>query len=230
MSTFEETFTTDNAEKLAQKIIDKINVLDDIIVDYDFHISKGKFIGNDRNTNTWIKFDSGDDDFLKKFVNILSDESIESTEERKLLFQEFLTQLKKILTNRFKKEFTDAIRIAVFGEGMTASNCPMEKCKINEIDIIDVPLSSKYLVKVKKQSSGGTDPLEPISSQIFSKIIEMEDTAPTLSVEELQKEINTLTKEKQEEGQWSFVEEIELKRNFCEYQLDIFVDYSMLKK
>jgi len=227
MGVFEELFTEDTAEKLSLEIIKKIKD-QETIIDYDFNISKGKMVGDtsDPDANTWIKFDTNKSELMKKVIDTLADESIEPTEERKNIFLDFRKSLMSKLSSDYKSQFTDALRNAIFENKITVEMCPMEHCEVLESDIADVPLSSKYLLKIKKINYAGSIP-EYISQPIYEKLMEIETEKPDATKEELQDLLNEYIQDQQKNNKWLFVKSVELCHGLFEYQLDVFVDYTM---
>jgi len=225
MNTFESIFTNENAEKTAQIIIERIHSKG-TQVDYDFHFQQGKFVSND--INTWIKFDTDNDQLLKDILDVLTNEEIEPTKERIKLFSDFRNKVCEVLANELKEELADKLRDYVFGGKMNKSTCPMNDIKVTNFEITDVPESGRYLLVVKKEQ-----PRDEISQSVTNELYEylrhLEDEEK-LDIEKMSAKMDEFIKEKKEEGneKFRYIKSVKMKRAFFECQIDMFADYSIV--
>jgi hypothetical protein len=230
MSKFEDMFTRENANKLAVDIIKKIDNKE-VIIDYNFQMIKGEIKG--KKINTWIKFDAEDNKLMQEIIGVLSDGEIVPTEELIQVFTDFRHAVMDLLSKEYVVQFTDSIRNYVFDNKISKEMCPMGTCAILEADIFDVPLSSKYLLRIKKTHHNYSI-ASSVSKYIYDEITRIGHESPHIKLAELQKEINGYLSEKKDlplsdpsRDSWIVVDEIELCREFYEYQFDMFIDYSM---
>jgi len=223
VKTFESIFTTENAELTAQAILESLDDKE-TQVDYDFYFQKGKFISND--INTWIRFDTNQYPLLSEMLDILTNDEIKVTKERISLFSDFRDKVCAFLVEDFKKQVSDKLRDCVFGGTINEQMCPIKQIKAVNFDIADVPDSTKYLLVVRKEQ-----PKDEISEGVSKDLYEyLHDIEAVMSKEEIEEKLNEFIIERKGcDSKFKYIEKVTLKRAFFECQVELFVDYTMIK-
>jgi len=228
--TFEETFTDDNADKLALYIVNHFGEDKTKDIDYDFSLSSGvmetsRGIGAGT-PNLTFKFDTLDDTDPKKILEVLCDETIEVTEDRQKLLNDFLANTGDFITTRYGNALRQKIRDVIFAGQPTAEILPMATMKFVALDIIDIPEGEESVVVVKKNVPESE--LDPTSEySMLSRPVSQE----LLQINaETGKSFRDIIKEKKAEGDLSYkyVSNVEVKKHFYECELNLFVDFSFI--
>lgn len=219
---FESVFTEENASKVASYIIDRVEGKDRIL-DYDFHDAYGKFTSEE--INTWFKFDTEKGTLLGDVLAILSSDDVEVTQDRMILFDNFRKWIGRELSTTHKNRLANTLRTQIFGDKLTAEDCPMDDVKVISFEIGDLNRSSKNLVLIRK--TGSEDIAEPVSADIF-KFIEQFDNDDTVSDADLSIKVDNYVKEMREKGisLYRNVIQVSLKKEIFECYVELFVDYS----
>jgi hypothetical protein len=222
MDTFEETFCFDNADKLASYIVEIFGETTKTPfqrqLDYDCSLIEGnmktEIINGEPKVNTWFKFDSLNNTLAKRIVNVLIDEEIEPTEERIALFSKFRSMVSLMLENKYKEALGDKIRKYVLG-GASKEVFPLNQIEVKYLDISDNP-TIDYTITLEKMSN--PDKLESgIAQEIARECLISGD-----SIEKVFKRLS-----KKYPSRYSTVKKIIMTKAFYEFNLDLYVDYSV---
>ena len=248
MNTFESIFTTENAAKVAQSILKSMDD-EETIVDYDFRFQQGEFISDD--INTWIKFDTDKYPLLQAMLETLMDEEIEPTKERVDLFTKFREEICGFLAGELKAQVSNKLRECVFGGKIDAKMCPIEKIKVVNFELADIPDSARYLLVVKKEQP--KDNISPsVSKELYEHLYNIENekdfvhtiedengeiietNAPEdnkkMTKDEIEQKLNDFISEKRDcDSKFKYIKEVKLKKAFFECQVELFADYAMVR-
>jgi hypothetical protein len=224
MKTFESIFTTENAAKVAQSILKSMDD-EETIVDYDFRFQQGEFVSDD--INTWIKFDTNKYPLLQAMLETLTDETIEPTQERIDLFTNFREEICSFLAGELKTQVSNKLRECVFGGKIDANMCPIEKVKVVNFDLADIPDSARYLLVVKKEQP--KDNIAPsVSKDLYDHLHSLDDDKMTKN--EIEQKLNDFISEKRDcDSKFKYIKEVKLKKAFFECQVELFADYAMVR-
>jgi len=224
MNTFESIFTTENAAKVAQSILKSMDD-EETIVDYDFRFQQGEFVSDD--INTWIKFDTNKYPLLQAMLETLMNEEIEPTEERVNLFTKFREEICGFLAGELKNQVSNKLRECGFGGKINAKMCPIEKIKVVNFDLADIPDSARYLLVVKKEQP--KDNIAPsVSKDLYDYLYTLDDDKMTK--DEIEQKLNEFISEKRDcDSKFEYIKEVKLKKAFFECQVEIFADYAMVR-
>jgi len=231
---FEELFVDSNADILAKYIIENFYEGENREIDYDFSLEKGKMKGSGTHANLSLKFDTNDDSLASKIRDILCDERIEATKERSILLRDFLELTGNLIIGKYINDLRKKIRVVVFGEECSEKMAPLEKILFIGLDITDIPPENSILMvrkdipknvieankKGRKEEADALyNPSHGISEELFriSKITG--------------ENYETIIARKKIEGdpRYKHVTGIETKRYIYECQLDLYIDFSLVK-
>jgi len=225
---FEVLFTAENAEALAQYIVDNMSEGDGKQIDYDFSMNTGT--GNMKkdlppgklpDPNFWFKFDTVPDSLPNQMLETLCNEDIEPTEARKELFMSFLEKVKVSLVETHFDDLREKIRLSVFGPQTTEEQMPIRSIIVSSFDIADIPEDDEVLIVNKK--------VPKIEFTFDPGYKPKSVTAELYRLRALTGEsFDTILARKKEEGDpdYAYVDSIETRKSFYECQLDMFVDFS----
>ena len=219
---FEEVFSEKNVEKMATFLVENIKEDTGVVIDYDFDLRKGQMDiegFEDMVGNFSVKFDTKEDTIGRLFVETLSDEEEEVTEEKIKLFQSFLDKVKEYMTKNLKEKLKSNIRQSVFGSD-EIDVFPLDNIQIISIDISDKPEHDKILVIQKNRTqeemhsgSGG------LAQEIFKISTETGETYAQIVAR------------KQQEGnpEYTSITGMTEKQWWYEVHLNMFIDFSMVE-
>lgn len=215
-NTFESTFTEENADLLSKYIVDNfdsgVNTEMKKNLQYDCHLIKGKMDSND--VNTQFYFDSLPNTLRKQIIDVLIDDSIEPTEERIKLFEKFRSDVSLFLETRYSEQLSEKIRKSVLG-GAVKDVFPLKQIYVKNIDITDLP-TNDFTITVEKMTNMN-NPQSGIAQQILNEC--------TISGESPEKVFKRLSKENP--TRFNGIKKISVVKNFYEYSIDFYVDYSV---
>ncbi len=226
MATVHKLINVENAEKIAEEIIEtfKTQATQDN-VEYEFTIKKETGDMSNNDANTFFYFDTDPDSTLDKFKKALFGDDLKdieenSTEEEELMTDVniFLQNICKKITVFHKKDLQEIIRKVVLGNKAKTDSIPLNTIEILSIDMADfssVPEPAKYLLRVQKMPETEID-IDAVTIFVQEKEEEGQSIAATLALE--QQVGNPIFKN---------IMSIEKGRKFLnEVSLYIYVDYS----
>jgi len=228
MSIFEDTFTPENSVLLAEYIVNNFSDGTNRVIDYDFSLQSGVDTNADSQlTNLFFRFDTEPNTVPRAILDVLIDEDIEPTEERQILFANFLEDAKHALVNQFGNEFREKIRKVVFdNDKVTPEIVPIANLKCLHIDISDVPEEEQSVLVIKKNI-----PKHQLDEQSEYNLESRPISQELVSIRrETGKSFDEIVAEKkaEEDISYIYVDSVEENKGLYECHIDLFADFSFV--
>jgi hypothetical protein len=223
-TSFDLTFTAENANTLASFLVEYLEEGDRKEIDYDFNLSCGKMKNDQKvHANFSFKFDTKLGTIPRQIRDILSDETLDATEDRQKRTKWFFEEVGRDLTTIYLDQLRDRIRDVVFGKEIEKRLVPIENIVFIALDICDIPEKDDVLIvkrnipKTMLLNQTGPDP-------VAHEIIKISD--------ETGEDFQTIINRKKAEGDpnYMYITGFQSKKAFFECQLDLFVDFSFSKQ
>jgi hypothetical protein len=226
MAQVHELINSDNAEKIAEEIVEIFKAqADSETVEYEFTIKERTGAISDDMANTFFYFDTKEDSTLDNFKKALFNNDLaeieENSEEEEQLMTDvnvFLQNICRRMSHFHKEDLQEVVRRVVLGNKAQTNTIPLNTIEILSIDMADfssVPEPSKYLLKIQKMPGTEID-VDEITIYVQKKEEEGQSISATLAIE---KQVGNPI--------FQNVMSLEKGRKFLnEVSLFIFVDYS----
>lgn len=207
---FSDTITKNNAAKIADFILDNFGPTNDEnrLLDYDFNLKNGKMVAS-RVSNTVFAIDFPETGVGRDIIKVISDETIDVTDEMKNSFVDFLKDIIANLDER-KEELTKKLSIAAFGKEM-----PIASIKIDSVLLMDLP-EIDYTITVNKYAIKGYAS-DPVSKELLDEHVATGD------------DFDVILQRKKQSGELKYmlVDNVVKKKAIYECELRMNVDYSL---